>query len=69
MAKHWAEDQEFLLNPIEEYRSLIAVWSLRPPEKFKLCHNVIPKYPSQQHRSIESINERLPYLDNLLAGI
>lgn len=70
MSKPWKEDQQFLLNSMNDYRTRIEnkeegeVRSLTKSFAETLHKNTVELH----HRSINSIVERLPYLDNLLAG-
>lgn len=66
----WKEDQQFLLNNLNAYRKKIEnkkVKKARKITKTEMVYNNTP--PELHHRSINSIVERLPYLENLLAGV
>lgn len=71
MAKQWKDDQTFLLDAIPEYRLKIAGKPLKEARKitYRFAEHLHRNIPQVQHRSVESINQRLPYLDNLLAGV
>lgn len=71
MAEHWTDDQQYLLNAIEEYRNLLIDIEqkearIKTNEFAKQLHRNTPEL---KHRTTQSIAERLPYLDNLLAGV
>ncbi|WP_102345906.1 hypothetical protein [Bacillus sp. Marseille-P3661] len=71
MAKHWNDDQIYLLEAIEEYRNVIEGKKLNAARRItKEFAEILHKNtPELQHRIVQSIVERLPYLDNLLAGV
>lgn len=71
MARHWRDDQLHLLSALSEYRNRIEGKDTKEAKKITnsfardLHHNTTELH----HRSINSIAERLPYIDNLLAGV
>ncbi|MBB6451583.1 hypothetical protein HNQ94_000004 [Salirhabdus euzebyi] len=71
MAKPWKDDQEYLLNSILEYRSLINGKDDKEARRIteKFAKEIQNCNPELKHRTVQSIVERLPYLDNLLAGV
>lgn len=72
MAKHWRDDdQQYLLNVIGEYRNLLIGKDEREARSItsEFAKQLHSRTPELQHRTIQSIAERLPYLDNLLAGV
>ncbi|MDI4643661.1 MULTISPECIES: hypothetical protein [Cohnella] len=71
MSRHWIEDQKYLLAAIDKYRSQIEGENLIEQKKMTLrfAQNLHNETPELNHRTVHSINERLPYLDNLLAGV
>lgn len=70
MSKQWKEDQQFLLNRMKDYRTKIENKEDIEVRKITkaFAENLHQNTPELHHRSINSIFERLPYLDNLLAG-
>ena len=70
MSKQWKEDQQFLLNSMKDYRTKIENKEDKEVRKITkaFAENLHQNTPELHHRSINSIFERLPYLDNLLAG-
>lgn len=71
MSKPWTEDQKFLLNSMNDYRKKIENKEDKEVRKLTkdFAETLYNNTPELHHRSINSINERLPYLDNLLAGV
>ncbi|QOY34235.1 hypothetical protein AWH56_016040 [Anaerobacillus isosaccharinicus] len=71
MPKHWKEDQVYLLKAIPAYRTSIAGKSLEEAKQITkaFAEDLHRNNLDLQHRSLQSIIERLPYLDNLLAGV
>jgi hypothetical protein len=71
MAKQWCDDQAFLIEAIPDYRRLIENKELNDARRLtlKFAQELHYKTPELQHRSIEAIAQRMPYLDNLLAGV
>ncbi len=71
MPKYWDEtEQIYLINAIDNYRSIIDGKVLKEAKRLTrdFALNLQRTTPELSHRSQNSINERLPYLDNLLAG-
>ena len=70
MAHRWKEDQYYLLDALDTYRIVIQGKELKDIRRLTLefATNLHINTKELHHRSIQSINERLPYLDNLLAG-
>lgn len=70
MSQLWIEDQQFLLNNINTYRTKIENKEVKEVREITkaFTETVYKRTPELHHRSINSIVERLPYLDNLLAG-
>lgn len=70
MSQQWKEDQQFLLNNMSAYRIKIENKEVKEVRKItKAFAETVYKNTSElHHRSVNSIVERLPYLDNLLAG-
>ena len=72
MSKRWAEqEQKHLLNVIPLYREKIKQKDLKEAKKITLeiADNISQTYQDVQGRTVNSIYERLPYLENLLAGV
>ncbi|MBB6451602.1 hypothetical protein HNQ94_000023 [Salirhabdus euzebyi] len=71
MAKPWKDDQEYLINSIVEYRNLINGKDVKEAKRMtkNFAEKLHKNNPELKHRTIQSIVERLPYLDNLLAGV
>jgi hypothetical protein len=72
MAKHWSkEEQIHLLNLIPSYRQKTHQKDLKEAKRLTLemAYYIHQHYPSLQNRTVNAIFERLPYLDNLLAGV
>lgn len=71
MAKQWKADETLLLAAIPTYRGYIE--DKDPKESIKLtlefAASLHQNTPELQHRTVQAIAERLPYLDNLLAGV
>ncbi|MBN3554017.1 hypothetical protein JYA63_07070 [Fictibacillus nanhaiensis] len=73
MAEPWTlEQQDYLVKAIPQYRSTIKGYKDELNKARKLTRSfaeeLLKSTPSLQHRSIGSIEQRLPYLDNLLVG-
>jgi hypothetical protein len=72
MARHWVENEEIhLLNSIPSYRQKIEQKSLTEAKRitFELAKEIHQQFPILQGRTENAIYERLPYLENLLAGV
>ncbi|WP_308636160.1 hypothetical protein [Paenibacillus silvisoli] len=72
MAERWTESDEIYLRKlIPAYRKAIEGKDVQTTKKITLeMSEVLHRTtPGLHHRSIESINQRLPYLDNLMAGV
>jgi hypothetical protein len=69
---HWQEDQEYLLEAMVDYRKLVKGED-EQKKAIKLTNefdsNLHAETPGLHHRSVNAVTERLPYLDNLLAGV
>jgi len=70
MSIQWKQDQKYLLNSIEEYRNKVAGKDLKEAKRItvEFSETLHKQTPELHHRTVNSITERLPYLDNLLAG-
>jgi hypothetical protein len=70
MAMIWTSKEEsHLLNVIPEYRQKIARKNVKQARSITLeLAEEIHKIPEVNHRTVEAINQRIPYLENLLAG-
>ena len=66
----WSSKEEIhLLNVIPEYRQKIGRKNLKDARSITLAlAEEIHQIPEVSHRSVEAINQRIPYLENLLAG-
>lgn len=64
MSKPWTEDQKFLLNSMNDYRKKIENKEDKEVRKLTkdFAETLYNNTPELHHRSINSINERLPYL-------
>ncbi|MBM7660396.1 hypothetical protein JOC85_001163 [Bacillus mesophilus] len=71
MALPWTTDQQYLLNVINLYREQMNGKDLKTQKRItkELAEQLHTSNQGLQHRTIQSINERLPYLENLLAGV
>lgn len=72
MANHWSEEEQIhLLNSIAFYRRRIHGKEIKEAKRqtLELANHLHQHYPSVQSRTVNAISERLPYLDNLLAGV
>lgn len=72
MTKHWSEEEQIhLLNSITSYRRKIYEKDITEAKRqtLELANYLHQHYPSVQGRTVNAISERLPYLDNLLAGV
>jgi hypothetical protein len=72
MANHWSEEEQIhLLNSITSYRRKIHQKDITEAKRqtLELANYLHQHYPSVQGRTVNAISERLPYLDNLLAGV
>jgi hypothetical protein len=69
--KHWSKSEEsHLLNVIPLYRQKIERKTLEEAKPITLAlAEEIQRIPDVNHRTVEAINQRLPYLENLLAGV
>ncbi|MDR7073307.1 hypothetical protein [Fictibacillus barbaricus] len=71
MGEYWAEDQVYLIEAIHKYRAAIKGSELKKARNLTLvfANELHKATPALHHRSIGAIEQRLPYLDNLLAGV
>lgn len=72
MAKQWSKEEEApLLEQIASYRLEIHQKDIKVAKKItiRFAENIHQQNPFLRHRKINAINERLPYLENLLAGV
>lgn len=71
MAQLWKEEQKYLIDVIPKYREAIRKMEIKEARKYtkKLAVDLHQSIPELQHRTVTSIEQRLPYLDNLLAGV
>lgn len=72
MSKHWSkEEQTPLLSVIPSYRLKIQQLEIKQAKHITLqmAHFIHREYPIVQERTVNAIYERLPYLENLLAGV
>ncbi len=72
MALAWKqEEQVYILHSISLYRKEIDDKTNKDAIQItkKLAEEIHQKNPALEHRTINSIAERLPYLENLLAGV
>ncbi|OIJ09148.1 hypothetical protein BKP35_17260 [Anaerobacillus arseniciselenatis] len=71
MSKHWKDDQIHLLKAIPAYRMMIAGKPEKEAQQItkEFAETLRTNNVELHHRSVQSINERLPYLENLLAGV
>ena len=71
MSKPWKEDQQVLLNSMNDYRTRMENKEDKEVRRLTkaFAETLYKNTPELHHRSINSIVERLPYLDNLLAGV
>jgi hypothetical protein len=72
MANHWRQEEQIhLLNSISSYRRKIYQKDIQEAKRLtlELAYYIHEHYPSIQNRTVNAIFERLPYLDNLLAGV
>lgn len=71
MSKPWKEEQGYLIKVLDDYRNLIKdkdlIIAKRLTKEFAVALH--KNTPELFNRSIEAINQRMPYLDNLLAGV
>lgn len=65
------KEQSHLLIAIPSYRQKIEGKSLKEQKKLtlELAEEIFDQVPDVQGRTVNAINERLPYLENLLAGV
>lgn len=71
MPKAWKEDQIYLIKAIPAYRTVIGGKDDKTAKKMTIefAETLHHRTPELQHRSVAAITQRLPYLDNLLAGV
>lgn len=72
MSLHWTEEeQNALLAVLPDYRIKIQDQQLVHQKKITrhFAGQLHQTTPLLQQRTVEAINQRLPYLDNLLAGV
>lgn len=78
MAMPWRENEQIhLLNAIPLYRQRIVQKDMKNPKDLKearritleLAKEILSQNPDVNGRSDNAIYERLPYLENLLAGV
>lgn len=68
----WSKQEEVhLLNAIPSYRQRIKNTGLKEARQLtlELAEEIHKDYPEVKGRTVNAIYERLPYLDNLLAGV
>jgi hypothetical protein len=68
----WSEkEQSHLLEAIPTYRDKIKNKDLKEAKRLtlELAEEIHHSVPDVQGRTVNAINERLPYLENLLAGV
>jgi hypothetical protein len=70
MSFPWKEDQLYLLNAIDKYREIIKGKEIKEARRLtkEFADTLHKRTKDLHHRSPQSINERMPYFDNLLAG-
>ncbi|MFB3164544.1 hypothetical protein ABLO26_24595 [Neobacillus sp. 179-J 1A1 HS] len=69
---YWSEkEQSHLLEAIPSYREKIKNKDITVAKRItlELAEEIHQSVPDVQGRTVNAINERLPYLENLLAGI
>lgn len=69
---HWREKEQIhLINAIPSYRRKIMNkdWTEAKRITLKLAEEIHQQVPDVQGRTVNAIYERLPYLENLLAGV
>jgi hypothetical protein len=69
---HWSvKEQSHLLKAIPSYREQIKDKEITAAKRLtlELAEEIHQRVPDIQGRTVNAINERLPYLDNLLAGV
>jgi hypothetical protein len=71
MSKPWLEDQQYLIKAIGDYRKVVHYEELKADRNATkaFAEGLYHSTSELQHRSLQAIIERLPYLDNLLDGI
>lgn len=72
MSIHWSKEEDsILINTIHLYRTRIIKKDLKEAKQLtkEFALEIYQQNPSLQIRTINAISERLPYLDNLLAGV
>ena len=72
MAKAWSRaEEQHLLDVIPEYRKSILNKETKDARTItkKVAERLHKQHPILQGRTVTAIYERLPYLDNLLAGV
>ncbi|WP_209121158.1 hypothetical protein [Alkalihalobacillus sp. BA299] len=71
MAKHWTDDQEIFLKNLDRYRNVLKGKDEKEAKRLtiELAKEIYSQNVELRHRTVQSIVERLPYLDNLLAGV
>lgn len=69
---HWSEkEQSHLLKTIPSYRLKIKNKDLKEAKQvtLELAEEIHQQVPDVQSRTVNAIYERIPYLENLLAGV
>ncbi|MFD0824342.1 hypothetical protein ACT8ZR_01555 [Neobacillus sp. M.A.Huq-85] len=72
MSKQWSErEQRHILDLIPLYRQTIEYKDLKESKRltFELAEKIHQKFPDVQDLTVNAIYERLPYVENLLAGV
>lgn len=72
MSMHWSkEENSILINYIQLYRTTIFKKNLKEAKQLTndLAQEIHQQNPAIQNRTVNAISQRLPYLDNLLAGV
>jgi hypothetical protein len=70
MASYWTKDeQNHLVEAIPLYRQ--ELMQSKAPEKvtLEIADHIYQTCPDLKERSVKAIHQRLPYLENLLAGV
>ena len=70
MASYWTkQEQDYLVKAIPLYRQKLK--QSKAPEKItlELAKHLHLNYPELGKRTVTAIKERLPYIENLLAGV
>lgn len=70
MANYWTKQEEsHLVKTIPLYRQKLMHTKSIDTATLEVAEYIHRTIPELKHRSIESIGKRLPYLENLLAGV